>query len=521
MALGSRAGENGSGMMTLKPNILEMRHIRKEFPGVVALDNVDFSVQEGTIHALVGENGAGKSTLMKVLIGVYPVDSYQGQVVIGGEPMSFRSIKDSERVGVAVIYQELTLIKYMTVCENIFLGNEVVKRGLIDWDATLLKAKEVLKEVRLPLNPNTPVLGLGLGTQQLIEIAKAVAKKARILVLDEPTSSLTETETENLLELMRQFRAQGMTCVFISHKLKEVFAIADQITVLCDGRTVGTYEAQDLTEDRLISLMVGRELTQRFPTAQHTPGEVALEVSHWTVYDPEVPGRKALDDISFATRKGEILGIAGLMGAGRTELMLSMLGVWGKKASGEVKLFGERVSTKSPSEVIKAGISYLSEDRKGTGLVLIQSVKDNMALASLSSRLAHGFIDQDAELAAAEGMVESLHVKTPTLEQLVRNLSGGNQQKVALGKWLLTNPKVLILDEPTRGIDVGAKYEIYVIMHRLAEMGISIVMISSELPEILGVSDRILVMCEGKIAGELSRAEATQKKIMMYATGGM
>jgi len=503
-------------------NILEMRGIRKEFPGVVALDNVDFAVQEGEIHALVGENGAGKSTLMRILSGVYPTGSYEGEIVIGGQPVAFRTIKDSEKAGVAIIYQELTIVKYMNVCENIFLGNEIKKNGLIDWDATLLRAKEVLAETGLAVNPATLAINLGIGTQQLVEIAKAVAKRARILVLDEPTSALTETETENLLELLRQFRARGMTCIFISHKLREVFAIADHVTVLCDGRTAGTYEVGELTENKLISLMVGREITQRFPPVNHVPGDaVALEVRDWTVYDPEIEGRKALDGISFAARKGEILGIAGLMGAGRTELILSMLGVWGKRASGEVRLYGEPISTRSPSDVIGAGISYLSEDRKVSGLVLIQNVKDNMALASLRKRCRNGLIDQDAELAEVEKMVEALRVKTPSLEQLVQNLSGGNQQKVALGKWLLTEPQVLILDEPTRGIDVGAKYEIHAIMQSLAEAGICIVMISSELPEIIGVSDRILVMHEGKIAGELTRAEATQEKIMMYATGGM
>ncbi|MCL1854377.1 MAG: xylose ABC transporter ATP-binding protein [Clostridia bacterium] len=505
----------------MKRNILEMRGIRKEFPGVVALDNVDFVVQEGEVHALVGENGAGKSTLMKVLSGVYPAGSYDGEIVIDDKPMAFRSIKDSEKAGVAIIYQELALIKYMNVCENIFLGNEILKNGLIDWDATLLRAKEVLAETGMSINPATLVINLGIGTQQLVEIAKAVAKRARILVLDEPTSALTEKETENLLELLRQFRARGMTCIFISHKLREVFAIADHITVLCDGRTAGTFAAGELTENKLISLMVGREFTQQFPPVNHMPGEVALEVSDWTVYDPEIEGRKALENINFSARKGEILGIAGLMGAGRTELILSMLGVWGKRASGEVRLFGKAISTRSPSDVIGAGVSYLSEDRKGNGLVLIQNVKDNMALASLKRRCRNGLIDQDAELAEVEKMVDALRVKTPSLEQLVQNLSGGNQQKVALGKWLLTDPQVLILDEPTRGIDVGAKYEIHAIMQSLAEAGICIVMISSELPEIIGVSDRILVMHEGKIAGELTRAEATQEKIMTYATGGM
>lgn len=507
--------------MSLRRNILEMKGIRKEFPGVVALDNVDFAVKEGEIHALVGENGAGKSTLMKILGGVYPSNAYQGEIWIDGKKEAFQSIKDSEKSGIAVIYQELTLVKYMNVCENLFLGNEIVRKGLIHWDAAFLRAKDVLREIRLDVNPATQVINLGMGTQQLIEIGKAVAKKARILVLDEPTSSLTEQETENLLQLLRSFRENGVTCIFISHKLKEVFEIADTITVLCDGRTVGTYPAADLTENRLISLMVGREMTQRYPTAKHTPGEVALEVREWSAYDQEVSTKLALHAISFTSRKGEILGISGLMGAGRTELILSILGVWGRKAKGEVFLFGEPVAAKSPSDMINAGIGYLSEDRKAKGLVLIQDVKSNMALASLNSRLRRGMIDEDAELRAAEDMVDALRVKTPSLEQLVQNLSGGNQQKVAFGKWLLTNPKVLILDEPTRGIDVGAKYEIYTIMHQLAEMGISIIMISSELPEILGMSDRILVMCEGRIAAELSRDEATSEKIMTYATGGM
>jgi D-xylose transport system ATP-binding protein len=503
-----------------------MRRIHKNFSGVVALENVDFSVREGEIHVLVGENGAGKSTLMKVLSGVYPVDTYTGEIRIDDAVMGFHSIKDSEKAGVAVIYQELTLIKYMNVCENIFLGNEILKNGLIDWDTTFLRAKEVLKEVGLPVNPAARVINLGIGTQQLIEIAKAISKKARILVLDEPTSALTEKETEHLLKILQTFRARGMTCIFISHKLKEVFQIADRITVLRDGHTVGTFDKGEITEDKLISLMVGRQLTQRFPVSKRraediAQNEVLLEVKNWTVYDQEVSDRIALRDITFSLRKGEILGISGLMGAGRTELMLSILGVWGRKVSGELRLSGVPVSTRSPGDVIGAGIDYLSEDRKGNGLVLIQNVKDNMALPSLYSRLKNGFIDQDEELSAVEQMIRSLRIKTPSVEQLVQNLSGGNQQKVALGKWLLTSPKVIILDEPTRGIDVGAKYEIYTIMHSLADAGIGIVMISSELPEILGMSDRVLIMHEGKITGELLRAEATQEKIMTYAIGGI
>ena len=507
-------------------NILEMRHIRKEFPGVVALNNVDFSVREGEIHALVGENGAGKSTLMKILSGVYPSGSYSGDVVINGEIAAFQSIKDSEKTGVAVIYQELALIKYMNVCENIFLGNEILDRkGLIDWDATFLRAKEALDEVGLSINPSVMVMSLGIGTQQLIEIAKAVAKKARILVLDEPTSALTETEIDHLMRLLRTFRDNGMTCIFISHKLKEIFEIADRITVLTDGKTKGTFDTSELTEDKLISLMVGREMTQRFPPSARKPeniaaNAIALEIKNWTVYDPDIIDRIALNNISFSVRKGEILGLAGLMGAGRTELMLSILGVWGNKSSGEVKLFGKSVSTRSPSDVIGAGINYLSEDRKGNGLVLIQNVKNNMALPSLYSRLKTGLIDQDEELTVVEQMIQSLRIKTPSVEQLVQNLSGGNQQKVALGKWLLTKPKVIILDEPTRGIDVGAKYEIHSIMQNLAEQGIAIIMISSELPEILGMSDRILVMHEGKLTGELLKSEATPEKVISLATGG-
>ena len=503
-------------------SILEMKNIRKVFPGVVALDNVDFTVRKGEIHALVGENGAGKSTLMKVLSGVYPFGTYTGEIKIDGKVMAFQGIKDSEAAQVSVIYQELTMLKNMNVCENIFLGNEVKKGAFIDWNEAFVRSRKVLEEVRLNVNPETPVLNLGMGAQQLIEIAKAIVKDCRILVLDEPTAALTETETQNLLNLLREFRSKGMSCIFISHKLNEVFSIADRITVLTDGKTVGTYDADQLTEDKLISLMVGRVLTQRYPPIDHTPmDETALEVKGWTVYDPEISGRIALDNISFSARKGEIVGFAGLMGAGRTELFLSMMGVWGRKASGEISLYGKELSERSPSGMIQAGVSYLSEDRKGKGLILMENIIKNMTLPSLEKRQHNGFIDKDRELRAVEDMARQLQVKTPTLEQLAQNLSGGNQQKVSLGKWLMTEPKVLILDEPTRGIDVGAKYEIYTIMHKLAKSGICILMVSSELSEVLGVSDRVIVVREGKIAGELLRAEATQESIMAYATGGM
>jgi D-xylose transport system ATP-binding protein len=511
----------------MSQNILEMRRIRKEFPGVVALNNVDFSVRKGEIHALVGENGAGKSTLMKILSGVYPGGTFRGAVVINQRVEAFSSVKDSEKLGVSVIYQELALVKYMNIAENIFLGNEIQKKnGLIDWDATYLRAHEVLDEIGLPINPATQIINLGIGTQQLVEIAKAISKKTSILVLDEPTSALTESEIEHLLNLLKAFKERGMTCIYLSHKLKEVFSIADRITVLVDGKTNGTYETSELTEDKLISLMVGRELTQRYPESNRNPddivkNEVAFEVKNWTVNDPEVFDKVALNNISLKVRKGEILGIAGLMGAGRTELMLSILGVWGKHVSGEVQLFGKTIDARTPVDLIKAGVNYLSEDRKGSGLVLIQNINNNMALPSLYSRMKMGLmIDKDAELTVVEQMVKSLRIKTPSIEQLTQNLSGGNQQKVALGKWLLTNPKVIILDEPTRGIDVGAKYEIYSIMQRLADEGIAIIMISSELPEVLGMSDRILVIHEGTVTGELLRSEATQEKIITYATGG-
>jgi len=504
-----------------------MRQIRKDFPGVIALNKVNFSVREGEIHALVGENGAGKSTLMKILGGVYTGSTFYGAIVIKNRMETFESIKDSENAGIAVIYQEPALIKNMNVCENIFLGNEILnKRGLIDWDATYSRAREVLNEVGLSINPATKIKDLGIGTQHFVGIAKAVVKKARILVLDELTSALTEKEIEHLMNLLRKFRDQGMTCIFISHKLKEVFQIADQITVLCDGKAKGTFANEELTEEKLISLMVGRELTQRFPPSNRKIEDIAgkesaLEIRHWTVYDSKQLDKVVLNNINLYVRKGEILGIAGIKGAGRTELILSILGIWGRKGSGDILLFGNAIDAHTPGDLIKAGIIYLSEDRQGSSLAPNQNVKDNMALSTLYSRLKTGFIDQDAELAAVKDMISSLKIKTSSVEQKVQYLSGGDQQKIALGKLLLTKPQVIIFDEPTQGIDVGTKYEIYTIMQNLAESGIAIILISSELPEILGMSDRILIMHEGAIVGEMPRAEATQEKIISYATGGI
>ncbi|MEM1486041.1 xylose ABC transporter ATP-binding protein [Oscillospiraceae bacterium PP1C4] len=501
--------------------ILEMNNITKEFPGVKALDNVSFQVKKGEIHALVGENGAGKSTLMKVLSGVYPYGTYSGDIVLEGAVQRYNGIKDSEHAGISIIYQELALVKEMNVCENIFLGNEFHKNGVINWEKAFVETEKVLTKVRLNVNPNAKIIHLGIGQQQLVEIAKALAKKADILILDEPTAALTEAESENLLSLLSEFRENGVTCIYISHKLSEVFKIADSITVLRDGKTVATHSVKDLNEDKLISLMVGRTLTQRFPRVEHVPGEVVMEVKNWTVQDPELSQKKAIDHVSFSVRKGEILGIAGLMGAGRTELFMSIFGCYGNQVSGEIWINNKKIKARTPQGIISEGISYLSEDRKGNGLVLIQDIKKNMSMASLERISKNGVVNENEEIRKTEKYVSDLSIKTPSIEQLVGNLSGGNQQKVVLGKWLMTQPKVLILDEPTRGIDVGAKFEIYNIMNRLVDEGVCIIMISSELPEILGMGDRILVMCNGSLSGELSWQEATQEKILHYATGGM
>jgi len=501
--------------------ILEMVNITKEFPGVKALDNVTLRVKKGEIHALVGENGAGKSTLMKVLSGVYPAGTYSGEIRLKGVVQHFHSIKDSERAGIAIIYQELALVKQMNVAENIFLGCEIKKRGFINWDETFFETEKILKEVRLNINPLTKVVNLGIGQQQLVEIAKALSKNADVLILDEPSAALTEAETETLLQILKELKSKGVTCIYISHKLNEVFRISDSITVLRDGRTVCTQATKDLDENRVISFMVGRELTQRFPREKHIPGEVVLEVKDWTVYSPELPDKKVIDGVSFSARKGEILGIAGLMGAGRTELVMSMFSAYGVNISGEIKLNGRKLKIRSPRDAIEAGISYVSEDRKRYGLVLKQDIKNNITLASLESVSRAGLINDNEVIRISRKYVDDLRIKTPSIEQKTGNLSGGNQQKVVLAKWLMTKPKVLILDEPTRGIDVGAKFEIYNIMNRLVAEGVCIIMISSELPEILGMSDRILVMHNGRIKGELSHGEATQEKVMFYATGGI
>ncbi|QUH29336.1 xylose ABC transporter ATP-binding protein [Vallitalea guaymasensis] len=502
--------------------ILQMEDITKVFPGVKALDNVNFKVKRGEIHALVGENGAGKSTLMKVLSGVHPYGSYTGRIMIDGKEQRYNGIKESEHGGVAIIYQELALVKEMNIAENIYLGNEIKKNGMIDWNKTISNTSKLLKEVGLDDNPLTKIIKLGIGKQQLIEIAKAISKNVNILILDEPTAALNETESENLLNIIRELKSKGVTCIYISHKLNEVKEIADNITVLRDGQTISTTVNDDsMTEDKIISLMVGRELTQRFPRKEHKPSEPMLEVENLTVYNPEMPDKKIIDNISFTAKKGEILGIAGLMGAGRTELAMSLFGSYGVGKTGTVKIQGKKETINSPRTAIRKGLCYLSEDRKVNGLVLGMDIKENTTLANLHKISRHGVINQNEEIKITNEYVKALKTKTPSIEQKVSNLSGGNQQKVVLAKWLMADPKILILDEPTRGIDVGAKYEIYNIMNDLVDKGVSIIMISSELPEILGMSDRILIMHEGKLTGELDYKDASQEIVMQYATGGM
>lgn len=502
--------------------ILKMGSITKIFPGVRALDNVNFQVEKGEIHCLVGENGAGKSTLMKVLSGVYPYGEYSGDIILNGKVQKFAGISDSEKAGIAIIYQELALIPEMTVYENIYLGHEIKKGRLVDWNETIVQAGEILKKVRLNnLNPATKVKDLGVGKRQLVEIAKALSKNVKLLILDEPTAALNEDDSENLLELLRELKGQGVTSIMISHKIKEVIEIADTVTVLRDGQTICSMSAKDeeISESKIIKHMVGREIENIYPKRKvQEYEEKVLEVKKWSAYDPNI-GREILRELSFFVRKGEIIGIAGLMGAGRTELAHSIFGNPDEyRVNGDLHIMGQKKHFQSPRDAIKAGVAYVTEDRKGNGLILISDIKQNITIADLKALSQHGILNENEEVRTANYYKNSLNIKAPSIEQKLENLSGGNQQKVSLGKWLYVKPKVLILDEPTRGIDVGAKYEIYTLMNRLVEQGMSIIMISSELPEILGMSDRIYVVSDGKITGELTAKEATQEKIMEMAT---
>ena len=501
--------------------ILEMKSITKEFPGVKALDDVSFQVIKGEIHCLVGENGAGKSTLMKVLSGVYPYRKYTGDIVFDGKTQEFGDIRASEKVGIAIIYQELALIPDLTVYENIFLGHEIKENGLIDWNETIKEASTMLKKVGLDTNPATKIKDLGVGKQQLVEIAKALSKNVKLLILDEPTSALNETDVDNLFLLLRELKKQGVTSILITHKLKEVIDISDSVTVLRDGQTICTLDAKngEVSEDILVKHMVGRSIDNIYPKREHKISEeIIFEVKDWHATDP-ILNRELLNDINFNVKKGEIVGFAGLMGAGRTELAKSLFGNKDKyQLEGEVFIKGKKKTFKHSKDAIEAGLAYVTEDRKGEGLILIQDIKQNITLANLEEIAKRAVVDNNAEIKIANEYKDSLAIKAPSVEQKAQNLSGGNQQKVSLAKWLFVKPDLLILDEPTRGIDVGAKFEIYTIMNDLVKQGMSIIMISSELPEVLGMSDRVYVVSGGKITGELPIVEATQEKIMRLAT---
>ena len=502
----------------MSENILEMRNITKLFPGVKALDNVNLKVKKGSIHALVGENGAGKSTLMNVLSGIYPYGSYTGDIVYEGETCKFSKITESEEKGIVIIHQELALVPYMSIGENMFLGNERGKSMAIDWDTTYAEADKYLRIVGLTESSHTLIKDIGVGKQQMVEIAKALAKHARLLILDEPTSSLNETDSRALLDLLLQFKSEGMTCIIISHKLNEVSYVADEITVIRDGATIETIDnaGHDIDEDRIIRGMVGREIEDRFPKRPHVQvGDISMEVKNWTVHHPVYQEKRVVDNVSFHIRQGEVVGISGLMGAGRTELAMSLFGrSYGSEISGTLMLDGKETVLKNAREAIKHGLAYVTEDRKGNGLILSNPIRVNTTLANLDALIEKGAIDHDKEYSVADAYRAKLRTKCTGIEQNVGNLSGGNQQKVLLAKWMFTDPDILILDEPTRGIDVGAKYEIYCIINDLAAQGKSVIMISSELPEILGMSDRIYVMNEGRIVGEFQQKDASQESIM-------
>jgi putative multiple sugar transport system ATP-binding protein len=497
--------------------ILEMKNITKLFPGVKALDNVNLTVKKGEIHALIGENGAGKSTLMNVLSGVYPHGTYTGDIVFNGELCLFKTISDSEKIGIVIIHQELALIPSLSIGENIFLRNERASSGVIDWDQTHSKAKELLKKVGLKESTQAFVSQISVGKQQLVEIAKALSKDVKLLILDEPTASLNEEESNNLLNLLLELKTEGITSILISHKLKEVTKVADTITVIRDGATIETLDKDkdDISENNIIKGMVGRKLTDLFPKRTPKIGDISFEVRDWNVYDPLVADKKVIDDVNFNVRKGEILGFAGLMGAGRTELSMSIFGrTYGKRISGHVLKDGKEIVVHSVSRAVSNGIAYATEDRKSAGLILSSDVKENITIAGLNKVSKRNVIDTHDEILVAEEYCKKLNIKTPSIFQKCVNLSGGNQQKVVLSKWIFTDSNLLILDEPTRGIDVGAKYEIYTIMNKLAEEGKSIIFISSELPELLGMCDRVYVMNEGRIVGELLGSSITQEAIM-------
>ena len=502
---------------TVMQPILEMRSITKTFPGVKALTDVSLAVMPAEIHGVVGENGAGKSTLMKVLSGVYPAGTFDGEIHFEGKERRFSNIADSENTGIIIIHQELALVPLLSIAENIFLGHETAKRGVIDWFEAFSRTKALLKKVGLNDHPNTLITNIGTGKQQLVEIAKALNKSVKLLILDEPTSSLNEKDSAALLELLKGFKAQGISSILITHKLNEVLKVADRITVIRDGKTVDTLDVHSgkVDEDRIIKAMVGRDLSERYPPRDAKIGETLLEVKNWSVYHPLHADRQMIKGVNLNVRAGEVVGIAGLMGAGRTEFAMSVFGrAYGQKISGEVFMRGKPVDVSTIPKAMAAGLAYATEDRKTYGLVLIDHIKHNVTLANLKGVASRGVVDDVKELGVANKFRKDLAIRSSGVFQTTVNLSGGNQQKVVLSKWLFSGPDVLILDEPTRGIDVGAKFEIYGIINKLAEEGKAVIVISSEMPELLGISDRIYVMNEGKFVGEMPAKEASQEKIM-------
>jgi putative multiple sugar transport system ATP-binding protein len=507
----------------LSEYILEIKNLTKDFPGVRALDNVSLTVKRGEVHSLCGENGAGKSTLMGVISGVHPKGSYEGKVFYNGNETHYKTVKDSEKEGLAIIHQELALSPYLSVYENIFLGHMKTKFGIINWDHYIKESQKYLDIVGLHEKPATIVSKLGIGKQQLVEIARALSKQVELLILDEPTSSLNDDESDKLLKLILEFKRQGITSVIISHKLNEVLKVADTVTVLRDGQSISTFDVKKdkLTEAMIIKDMVGRDLTTRFPERNTAAGDIIMEVKNWTVYHPDYHSIKVVDDASFYLKKGEILAFCGPMGAGRTELMMSIFGQsYGSRSEGQLFINGKHIVINSAKTAIDSGLGYLSEDRKSLGLILIQDIKTNISSASLRKLSRLGIMLASREIEEAERYVKDLRIKTPSITQLTRNLSGGNQQKVVLSRSLLASPEIFIVDEPTRGIDVGAKFEIYTILGELVQQGKSIIMITSELPEALGMADRIYVMNEGRIKGMLTKSEASQEKIMHLALVG-
>ncbi|PPB48231.1 ABC transporter ATP-binding protein [Arthrobacter pityocampae] len=502
-------------------NILRMRRITKTFPGVKALQDVNLDVVRGEVHAICGENGAGKSTLMKVLSGVYPHGTYDGDIEFEGSIAEFRDIRDSERAGVVIIHQELALSPFLSVAENIFLGNEREKRGFINWNETNVEAAKLLRRVGLDLNPVVRARDIGVGKQQLVEIAKALSKNVKLLILDEPTAALNDEDSAHLLGLVKGLREEGITCIIISHKLNEIREIADSVTILRDGRTIETLSLHDgsVTEERIIRGMVGRDMESRYPDRTPSIGEEVLRVEDWTVHHPQESTRVIVDAANLSVRAGEVVGVAGLMGAGRTELAMSIFGrSYGSNITGTLYKNGTPITAKTVGDAIRHGIAYATEDRKRYGLNLIDDIKRNISGAALGKLAKRGWVDGGRETVVAGDYRRSMNIKAPSVTSITGKLSGGNQQKVVLSKWMFSDPDVLILDEPTRGIDVGAKYEIYTIINRLAGEGKAVIVISSELPELLGICDRIYTLAEGRITAEVPIAEATPELLMHYMT---